>query len=609
MIKNIKKCNWLLLTLPVLLFWASCTSDDVSGDSYYTFTGETVTSYCENRPANFSIFSKIVKDAGYSQLLSVYGNYTCFIPTDSAFNVYFKEKGITYDSLTTTQKKEIVTNHIIRGLSKTYLTRDFSEGALPAANMNSRYMVISYQLNSDGTNSIYVNKTAKIIVPDVELHNGVVHVIDHVMVPSDESVGHLLYTLPQYSLFAEALKLTHLADSMLESYDMSYKNPYTTEYVNVLGYTMKTLHQKKLGYTIFAEPDSVFKKAGINSLTDLIAYAEKYYGSEDVNDYTSRNNPLNKFISYHLLNRQMSTNSLIYHGANTSPTAMDERYEYYETMLQYRLMEIKAGNRINTQKNGQCVTLNEEASNISAANGYIHCLNQILVYDENIMRNDVLNKRIRFDAYSIAPELTNNNIRWQIANGPSYTMPGNYCGDYFKFNDATKFIMWASESWDDYQADEISLRGWYDFTVRMLPVPPGTWEIRLGYSVRAWGGLAQLFVDGKITGIPVDFVTKGTDPKIGWIKDSETTDNGVENDKTMRNRGYMKGPASAYNSGYKQSLRDNSTCLRLIVDTRTFQTYAPHYLRAKNIQSELGEFHFDYIEYCPVSLIENEDRN
>lgn len=87
--------------------------------------------------------------------------------------------------------------------------------------------------------------------------------------------------------------------------------------------------------------------------------------------------------------------------------------------------------------------------------------------------------------------------------------------------------------------------------------------------------LRQVFVDGKIIGIPVDFATKADDPKIGWVKDSQTTDNGKENDKAMRNRGYMKGPASVINFGYQTTLRDNKGCLRKILDTRSFHNTRP----------------------------------
>ena len=595
-----------------LLVLASCNSDDLSDDSYYTFKGETVATYIENRPDSFAVFTQIVKEAGEQSLLATYGHYTAFIPTDMAFETYFREHNTSLEQLTLEEKKDMVYNHIIRSTAIDYLTKDFTEGALGTSNMNNRYMIISYIASDDGRNQIWVNKQSRIVVPDVELHNGVVHVIDHVLVPSDETLGSILDQMPAYSIFADALRQTHLNDSIAETYDMSYLSPYTTEFVNILGYTMKPLQQRRLGYTLFAEPNSVMQAAGINSVDDLNQYATTYYGTEDASDPTSRRNALNRFISYHLLNRQMSTNAFIYSGPCTSSYYMDKRYEYYETMLENRLIEFKAGNRLNEQQNGQYVGIDESASNIDGMNGFIHSLTDMLIYDETVMQQDVLNKRIRFDAYSIPPQLTNNNIRWKLTNLDGfggYTMSPDYCGDYFKFNDASKFIMWASDYWTNYQADEISVRGWYDVTVRMLPVPPGTYEIRLGYTARSWGGIAQLFVDGDIIGIPVSFNYTGEQPQIGWVSDDQTTDNGAENDKMMRNRGYLKGPNSVYAPNGQKTLRQNIGALRFIVGTFTFQDYSPHYFRVKNIESELGEFHFDYLEYVPTSLIDTEDKD
>ena len=610
--------TWLM-TILAPLFWggvggglASCDSDSLEGDSYYTFTGETVASYVENRPDSFSVFSQIVKDAGEEALLSTYGHYTAFIPTDEAFSDFFREHSTSLEQLSADEKRNIVYNHIIRSTAIDYLTKDFTEGALGTSNMNNRYIIISYVPNNQGRNSILINKMSEIIRPDIELHNGVVHVVDHVLVPSDETLGALLNQMPDYSIFAEALRMTHLNDSILETYDMTYQNPYTTEFVNILGYTMKPLQQRRLGYTMFAEPNSVMQQAGISSVSDLTTYAQRYYGTEDAADPTSRRNALNRFISYHMLNRQMSTNAFVYSGPSTSSYYMDKRYEYYETMLQYRLIEFRAGNRLNMCRNGAYVGVDESRSNIDGANGFIHSLTDMLVYDEQVMQQDVLNKRIRFDAYAIPPQLTNNNIRWKLNNLDGFggfTMSPDYCGDYFRFNDASKFIMWSSDYWTNYQSDEISVRGWYDVTVRMLPVPPGTYEIRLGYSARSWGGIAQLFVDGQIIGIPVSFNYTGEQPQIGWVSDEQTTDNGAENDKMMRNRGYMKGPNSVYAINGQKTLRQNVGSLRFIVGTFTFQDYAPHYFRVKNIESELGEFHFDYLEYVPVSLIDSEDKD
>ena len=610
--KAMKRFIFSLLAPLAVFILCCCDSDDLSGDSYYTFKGETVATYIENRPDSFSVFTQVVKDAGEESLLATYGHYTAFIPTNEAFDAYFKEHNTSMEQLTAKEKKEIVYNHIIRSTAIDYKTKDFTEGALGTSNMNNRYMIISYVANGQGRNTIMVNKQSEIIMPDIEVHNGVIHVIDHVLVPSEETLGSILNGMPEYSYFAEALRLTHLNDSITETYDMSYESPYSTEYVNILGYTMKPLQQRRLGYTMFAEPNSVMEASGIHSIDDLIKYARKYYGTQDADNPTSRNNALNKFISYHMLNRQMSTNSFIYSGPCTSSYYMDKRYEYYETMLENRLMEIKAGNHINEQSNGKYVGINESASNIDGMNGFIHSLTNMLVYDEDVMVSDVLNKRIRFDAYSIAPQLTNNNIRWKLTNLDGfggYTMSPDYCGDYIKFNDASKFIMWASDTWSNYQADEISVRGWYDVVVRMLPVPPGTYEIRLGYSARSWGGIAQLFVDGGIIGIPVSFNYTGEQPQIGWVSDDQTTDNGAENDKMMRNRGYMKGPNSVYSPNGQKTLRQQISALRFIVGTFTFQEYGPHYFRVKNIESENGEFHFDYLEYVPTSIIDTEDKD
>ena len=46
------------------------------------------------------------------------------------------------------------------------------------------------------------------------------------------------------------------------------------------------------------------------------------------------------------------------------------------------------------------VSISDFQSNLNGLNGYVHALNEILVYDKDIMENDVLNKRIRFDCYS-----------------------------------------------------------------------------------------------------------------------------------------------------------------------------------------------------------------
>ena len=606
-----------LISLSLGLFH-SCINEDIKDEAFYTFTGESVASFCEGNE-ELSIFARIVEESGYKALLSLYGHYTCFAPTDSAFEAYFKEQNIRYEDLTESDKKAIIDDHVINDIEREYISDVFQDGALPFPNMGGRYLIVSYS-TSGNRSIININKTAPIQSKDNLVHNGVVHILGNVIVFSDETLLKALQANDDFKLFAEAFELTNLVDSVSELYDMSYKDPSpgmdfggTTTFRD----EARIIHLKKFGYTLFAESDKVFAAAGITNISQLVSYAESYYGIADRGNYASRENALNKFISYHLLDRQMPSNEMIYSGGNTSPSGVNKRHEYYETMLNMRLIEIKApdvgstaGNQINTTRSGKFVGIDPALTDIEAFNGYVHGLTDILVYDETIMAQDVLHKRLRIDAMAIPSALTNNNIRWKNTNQP-YTITSDFCGESFTFNPATKNVLWASHGWDDYQGDEISMNGWYDFTLRLPPVPPGTWEIRFGYNsdlANHTRGIAQIFFDGRIQGIPVNLDADGEDPRIGWIPDDQTPDNGVENDKMMRNRGYMKSGADIVNEGYRNILRHSRADIRIIVGTFTFQGYDYHYFRAKNVEGENRWFNLDFIEMVPVSFLEDEDR-
>ena len=70
----------------------------------------------------------------------------------------------------------------------------------------------------------------------------------------------------------------------------------------------------------------------------------------------------------------------------------------------------------------------------------------------------------------------------------------------------------------------------------------------------------------------------------------------------------MKDPASIWtNQAGGRTLRRDPQCLRIVVGQFNFQEYAPHYLRGKNVYSPGMEFHGDYIELIPTSLIDRED--
>ena len=71
---------------------SSCNSDDIKEDAMYTFTGETVASFCEKTP-ELSLFYKLMDECREAALLDVYSHFTSFEHTNDADNKYLPEKG------------------------------------------------------------------------------------------------------------------------------------------------------------------------------------------------------------------------------------------------------------------------------------------------------------------------------------------------------------------------------------------------------------------------------------------------------------------------------------------------------------------------------------
>ena len=86
-----------------------------------------------------------------------------------------------------------------------------------------------------------------------------------------------------------------------------------------------------------------------------------------------------------------------------------------------------------------------------------------------------------------------------------------------------------------------------------------------------------------------------------------------DDDKARRNRGYMKGPASAFVDGGATSLRNSLNSARIIIGT--FQlTEGDHWVRFKTVmENPATEFMHNYFEIVPRSVITNtakpEDKN
>ena len=65
---------------------ASC-SDEPDAENFYTYKGQMMSEYLHTN-SQFSQYAAIVERAGLMKLLSAYGTYTCFAPTNNAIKLY-----------------------------------------------------------------------------------------------------------------------------------------------------------------------------------------------------------------------------------------------------------------------------------------------------------------------------------------------------------------------------------------------------------------------------------------------------------------------------------------------------------------------------------------
>jgi uncharacterized surface protein with fasciclin (FAS1) repeats len=583
----------------IIFFSASC--DEEKYDEHLrTFTEETAASLLANSPDIYSEFYALLSETGIVDLLGAYGPYTVFAPTNEAVRRYFEEENTTADRMSHEEKRELVYNHI---LSVTLRSVDFPPGAAASATLGDRFLNFTYQTD-ETENAVFINDRSRVIVFDQEVHNGVVHTVDNVIRVSRVYLPEVIASEPRFSLFAEALYATGLADSLMTTGDPNYETGSEQSRKRNETTFWPYPDYLKRGCTAFVVNDSVFAANNIRSLDNLKAYAatvydEMYPGDRNRTDLTDRHNSLNRFVAYHLMNRIQAVNEFLTPDMNYCYVPGAPRYAYIEMMAPNTLLEVLNATEINRRRNGSSIkflTVNREA-----INGYIHEIDGLLTYDKG-MESDVLNKRLRIDFASMIPELVSNKLRatrhWLI-------LPRSYCSNISCTEITQLQYMHGNHN---YEWDEVLPCGRYDFSIRIPPIPAGTWEIRFGYSPYAERGVAQIYFDNQPCGIPLNNSLYADNPKIGWIIDADTEDGGVENDKMMRNRGYMKGPTVLWTNDQTSIARDDSWCLRKILKTATFETTAPHFFRVKCVEEADKEFNLDYMEFYPVAMLDRDDR-
>jgi len=540
----------LVAAVPVMLGLASC-KEDIDESNLYTFTGETIEDFLVNRSDQYSSFNYILSRVGYDKILSAYGTYTCFAPNNKAIEEYidslyddtsnkdFEHNGMTsrgLEGLSDSLCNDIALYHL---LSTEVMGVDLSNGFTSSTLLGR---IISASVDTL-TSDIMINNFSAITTMDNELENGVVHEIDNVLRRSNRLVAGELEQHPEFSIFSQALNMTGLGDSLILEKKMA-------KYTVTNTYNFYVPEECRMGYTLFAESDETLAANNINSIDELIEFANNayarcadqgsgwydYYRNKGFqvstgNDYTSPTNALNMYVRYHILKYFVPYDKLVY---SFNEVAKATLFEYYETMLPFTLMKvtrISGKRRLNRWVANSTLTdrVAEEGSdnirtvlregievknnNIMASNGFIHPIADMLVYDQAVPTG-VLNERLRFDDTALFPEMTSNSFRLisdaevNALNAGKTGSDGALGGNYIRIpegffdnlafyngeNTRLYYLPGQSNGWSNYQGDEFNCMGAYDFAFRLPPVPDGTYELRMGYTANGNRGMLQFYL-------------------------------------------------------------------------------------------------------------------
>jgi transforming growth factor-beta-induced protein len=187
----------------LLLGFSSCSKDDESNDMMQT---KNIVDVASADP-NFSILVAALNKAGLVGTLQGAGPFTVFAPTNAAFTTLLADLGISsLDDLSSETLKPILLYHVLGGK---VLSTDLTNGYVKTLSSGPDQTKISLEVDKQ---NVRLNGSSSITTADIMASNGVIHVIDKVLLPP--TVVGLAVNNPAFSILVEAVVKADLAGTL-----------------------------------------------------------------------------------------------------------------------------------------------------------------------------------------------------------------------------------------------------------------------------------------------------------------------------------------------------------------------------------------------------------
>ena len=178
-----------------------------------------------------SILIDAVVAAGLVETLRSAGPFTVFAPTNNAFAALLTELGITKAALLADKPllTAVLTYHVV-------------PAKVPAASVPVGKAITSVQggvFKIESTGGLKItdgrNRVANITATDVAASNGVIHVIDKVILPANKDIVATAQSLPDFSILVEAVVAAGLVSTLQGAGPFTVFAPTNAAFAALLG--------------------------------------------------------------------------------------------------------------------------------------------------------------------------------------------------------------------------------------------------------------------------------------------------------------------------------------------------------------------------------------
>lgn len=318
------------MMLGAIVGFIRCSDDTTIDPTTTTITN--MYSYVKGNETS-SLFASVIEKAGYNVFMDAYGTYTLFLPTDAAVKTYLTTIGKgSVDNLSQTEAQNIVKVHLVKDTLSTIV---FTDGKLNTPNLYGQYLLTGAAVTASGS-QITINRTSNIILSNQRVGNGIIHVIDKVIIPATKTLAQLIEGNTDYSIFTQALKETGYYDTL---------NSTSVPVMTVVAETNAAL--AKAGYTSYAQLKARFSKTGNPKLFS---------------------DSLNLYVAYHIIDQVKYMGDLV--AASTHLTRVTTEPTIVSVVTSGDSILVNDDTYSGKREVG--ASLNRANSDVGAVNGVLH---------------------------------------------------------------------------------------------------------------------------------------------------------------------------------------------------------------------------------------------